>query len=254
MTIFTNSIAAANTPAYNIKIPYVVTACSIFPGRDTACHIVFEDKDHFQSAYRAPLDYQPEQALAGLINLKSFLAGGNEVPDVKLLVCVKSMSGKKEVQLKKGGVTDLYEVGIFDDTAECILKLWGTVGMSSGEWQPSKTILLISSPGEKFMFHGSVSIGLTNRTLIDVEPQCKDAAWLRKWAENSRKRDCIRQEFPNNVFDFDAAIYGINRILFKIADVDMWYDRPHTSEAFKLACTEHYLGQDPIQDRDSQDS
>lgn len=175
--------------------------------------------------YRVPHLYEgnTDTPLPGLMNLKAFLAGGNEVPDAKILVCVKSISGRKEVKLKNGGETAIYQVGIMDDTADCMLKLWGNMGDSVREWEATKTLLLISSPGEKVEFRGGVSIGLGYFSMVDVDPEFRDAVWLRNWMANRMKKEGVKQDFPEGVFDVEAAVCGVNRTLYTISEVDDWY-------------------------------
>ena len=45
---------------------------------------------------KAPTGYEDGKQLAGLMTLKNFAAGGYEVTDSRILVCVKSIGGKKK--------------------------------------------------------------------------------------------------------------------------------------------------------------
>lgn len=45
---------------------------------------------------KAPIGYEDGKQLAGLMTLKNFAAGGYEVTDSRILVCVKSIGGKKK--------------------------------------------------------------------------------------------------------------------------------------------------------------
>lgn len=93
---------------------------------------------------------------------------------------------------------------------------------SANDWQPGKTILLISNPGYKLQYWGKGSIGIQHSTMIDVDPDFPDADWLRKYAVEMTKKESMCQDFPKDVWDVEAAEYGVNVILFKLADVDEW--------------------------------
>ena len=45
-----------------------------------------------------PLGYEEGKQLAGLMTLKNFVEGGHEVVDGKILVCVKSIGGRKKCE------------------------------------------------------------------------------------------------------------------------------------------------------------
>jgi hypothetical protein len=59
------------------------------------------------------------------MTLKSFLASGFDLGEGKVLVCVRSVGPRRTIHPKKReGTIDLVEVGIYDDTANGVLKLW----------------------------------------------------------------------------------------------------------------------------------
>jgi len=45
---------------------------------------------------KTPTEYEDGKQLAGLMTLKCFVEGGYEVMDGRILVCVKSIGGKKK--------------------------------------------------------------------------------------------------------------------------------------------------------------
>jgi hypothetical protein len=170
--------------------------------------------------YRVPLGYWKTKTLGDLMTLKSFIDGGNEIPESKILVCVRSIGAKKTVTRADGAKVALLEVAVFDETAEIVLKLWGDTALSARDWNPSSTILLFSSPGFRAEPHGHGSLGLTHSTFVDVDPDFADAKWLRNYAASLRRKKSVKQEFPEGIWDLDTAVNGIYRALFTIADVD----------------------------------
>jgi len=93
---------------------------------------------------------------------------------------------------------------------------------SAKDWQPGKTILLISNPGYKSEYSGKGSISMQHSTMIDVDPDFPDAEWLQKHVVGLTKKESMCQDFPEDVWDVEAAEYGVNVILFTLADVDEW--------------------------------
>ena len=61
--------------------------------------------------------------------------------------------------------------------------------------------------------------------MVDVDPDFPDAEWLRKYAVGLTKKESLCVEFPEDVFNeevVDGAEYGINRIMFRLAEIDDW--------------------------------
>lgn len=155
------------------------------------------------------------------MTLKAFMIGGSEVSETRILVCVKSIGAKKSFTSKTNGAKwELVEVVVFDDTAEIPFKLWKDFIPTAKEWKPSETILLIANPGFKVEQWGKSSLGMTHATMVDIDPIFRDADWLRKHVTTLKKKENVKQEFPDNVWDIDTATNGLIRILFTIADVD----------------------------------
>lgn len=193
---------------------------SIFPGRNASDHVIIHENTDDGDASRDPLSHQNPKPLPDLMTLKSFIEGGYEVRETKILVCVKSIGMKKNITSTKGTVMSLLEVVVFDDTAEMTLKLWDDTAVSARDWSPYNTILLFSGPGFRVDSRGRGSLGMTHSTLVDVDPNFADANWLKNYAANIHKRDCVKQEFPHHIWNLETAMRGIQRILFTIADVD----------------------------------
>lgn len=68
---------------------------SIFPERDKSCYFMVQDSSDEGVLCKTPLGYEDNNQLAGLITLKNYINGGHEVHDAKILVCVKSIGGRK---------------------------------------------------------------------------------------------------------------------------------------------------------------
>jgi hypothetical protein len=201
-------------------VPNTPIATNIFPGREACAHMIIHSS--LDQSCRKPLDYNPNLNLPGLMTLKSFIQGGNEVESCKILVCVKSIGAKKTITTKNGAELELLELVVFDDTADIIMKLWGAMIVTAKEWKASETILLISSPGFRVEYSGKGSVGLTHSTLVDINPDFVDAHWLLKYATTAHKVESTKQDFPDGIFDKEATLNARYRPLFTIADVDEW--------------------------------
>ena len=70
---------------------------SIFPEKDNSCYFVVEggEKGDDGTLCKIPLGYCDGKQLSGLMTLKSFIEGGADVFNAKVLVCVKSIGGRK---------------------------------------------------------------------------------------------------------------------------------------------------------------
>jgi hypothetical protein len=119
---------------------------------------------------------------------------------------------------KKGTVNELINVGIFDDTAEASLTLWGSSIFSAAPWKPSITVLLLSNPGWRIDRRAWIS--LTSNTIVDVDPALADTNWLRTFAQRMTRREHVNPPFPNTEFNFEAMTESLNQILYTFADID----------------------------------
>lgn len=68
---------------------------SIFPERDRTCHLMTHENSDDGVICTTPLNYHEGKALSGLMTMRSFIDGGYELSDCKILVCVKSIGAKK---------------------------------------------------------------------------------------------------------------------------------------------------------------
>lgn len=157
------------------------------------------------------------------MTLASYTASGHDgVVGAKILVCVKSIGAKKRIINKAGGESDLVEIWLFDHTGEIRWSVWNGLIDSVRLWQAGKTILLISNPVFKAGYLGKCYMSISKETFVDIEPQFPDADWLRKYAEGKTKKESMRQVFPEDLWDVEAAEYGANVILFTLAGLAEW--------------------------------
>ena len=69
---------------------------SIFPERDNSCYFMVQEQSDEGVMCKTPLGYRDGKQMDGLMTLKSFIEGGYELTDGKILVCVKSIGGRKK--------------------------------------------------------------------------------------------------------------------------------------------------------------
>ncbi|KAI5777217.1 hypothetical protein EDC01DRAFT_760202 [Geopyxis carbonaria] len=157
-----------------------------------------------------------------LIPLKAYLDGGNEIPGVQLLVCVKWKGEKKTIPRKDGGGSFVkQDIGIFDDTMEAVLVLYGAAATSTSDWVISKTILLITTPTLK-LWGRDVQLQLDRKSMIAIDPILRDAQWLRTYAKKVLRRPDLCQPFPDDEFDWEEGFYGETRLKWTFEDLDTY--------------------------------
>ena len=74
---------------------------SIFPERDKACHFVVQENDDQGVLFKSPLEYSEGNALPELMTLNNFANGGFDVPNARVLVCVKGVGAKKKSEITR---------------------------------------------------------------------------------------------------------------------------------------------------------
>ena len=211
VSVWTPHVSNAESNSLTLQHASLVT--SIFPERDNSCYFLVQEKSDEGILCKTPLGYKNGKQLHGLITLKNFVDGGHEVAAGKVLVCVKSIGGKKrcknivsqtqkqiaehaKVTTKKGNPAEKVDANVFDDTSEATLTLWGRVAPSASTWKASDTILLLSNPGFKDDWKPRLSIG--PETHIDVNPHMNDAYWLRGFAQRLTRREHVNPPFPED--------------------------------------------------------
>ncbi|KAL8964272.1 MAG: hypothetical protein Q9183_004567 [Haloplaca sp. 2 TL-2023] len=169
-------------------------ATTLHPERDSKCCFMIETDNDDGSLYRSPLGSTNGHQLEGLVTLKNYFDGGHDIEGTKVLVCVKSIGGRKTITTKKGEALEILQVFIFDDTYDARLLLWGRTTASAPNWKPYRTILLLSSPGLRAEKGPTLSINFAS--LVDVNPHIEDAEWLRSYAQRVTMREAVNVPFP----------------------------------------------------------
>jgi hypothetical protein len=187
---------------------------SIFPERDRHCYIMLHDHCDTSTRFRLPLGYSDDGETADIVarpelmTLKTFVSGGHDVANSRLLLCVKGVGARKKINTKKGGTVEMVKVMLFDDTGEATLTLWSDMSLSAVVWTPSKTVLMITNPGWNM---GGKQLGLSvkGHTMIDVDPAIDDAEWLRGFATRISRKQHINAPFPDDSRSLHACRLGL---------------------------------------------
>ncbi|KAI0858694.1 hypothetical protein F4860DRAFT_526897 [Xylaria cubensis] len=229
ITLWATSISAGNQAEIG-HIPYCSTATTIYPGRNGATHIEFhvdEPGSEDDGSLRRPVDVNTDQYgnIPGLMTLKSFLVSGHDLGEGRILVCVRSVGPRRTIQPKKReGSLHMVEVSIYDDTAHCVLKLWEDKITSAKSWIPNQTILLLSQPlcreytDRAGAVHVEVGIGYSS--IVNVDPDFPEAAWLRAKIQEMAKKERVIVPFPEDIWDLQLAMYGPDRTLYTLAELE----------------------------------
>ena len=96
VSIWTPHVSNAESNALTIKDASLIT--SIFPERDNSCYFIVQTQSDEGVMCKTPLGYRDGRQLDGLMTLKSFIEGGHELMDAKVLVCVKSIGARKKCE------------------------------------------------------------------------------------------------------------------------------------------------------------
>ncbi|KAL8651833.1 MAG: hypothetical protein Q9210_003033 [Variospora velana] len=213
VSLFATHISYADPVASASRTVHTASyAATIFPEHDSSCYVDIQADAIYGALMRTPLGYDSEKQLAGLITLKSFIDGGHEVLDGKVLVFVKSVGGRKKyrppclfkkffkkltlqlVTTKHGNCLEQVNVNVSDDTCDAMLSLCGRSVRSATYWKTSHTILLISNPS--FRVGKKPVLCLSPSTHVDVDPCMADAEWLRGFAQRLTTKEVVNVSFP----------------------------------------------------------
>jgi len=119
------------------------------------------------------------------------------------------------------GTAEKREIGIFDDSMEAILTLWGSMTSSANDWEISKTVLLLTAPCIK-LWRKDVQLSLSPASLVDIDPIHREAQWLRSYAQKLLRKPNICQPFPYTEFDWRGGLFGDVRLKYTFADIDTY--------------------------------
>lgn len=96
---------------------------------------------------------------------------------------------------KKGIELELLNVIVFDDTQDAMLSLCGGLTASAASWETGHTLLLLSNPD--FRIEKRLILCVNFVTQVDVDPDMKDAHWLRAFAKRLNMKEAINIPFPD---------------------------------------------------------
>lgn len=86
----------SQTDTFSPALPNASIAISIFPERDHASYFMIHTDSDDGTLCKKPQGYRPGRELPRLFTLKGFIQSGHEVADGKIIVCVKSIGGKRK--------------------------------------------------------------------------------------------------------------------------------------------------------------
>ncbi|KAL8846793.1 MAG: hypothetical protein Q9221_008143 [Calogaya cf. arnoldii] len=196
VSIWTTFISSAdNSKSVSITIHNAAYTIDVFPERDSSCYFMVQAVQDDGTLAKTPLGYSRDKQLPSLMTLMSFVDGGHDTtPTAKVLLCVKSIGGRKKFTTKKGEVVDVVNVMIFDDTCDATLALYGRLAKSAADWKASDTILLLSNPG--FRSDKKPTLSINSNAYVDVDPSMGEAEWLRTFAQRLTTREVVNVPFP----------------------------------------------------------
>ncbi|RAL61326.1 hypothetical protein DID88_009462 [Monilinia fructigena] len=196
----------------------ILVSANLFPGRNTSDHVMIHTHSGASDICRIPLGYTKGEPLAGLMTIEAYLNGGHDgVIGVKLLICVRVLERERKLLRKMEENRFLFDVILFDHTGEVKMKCWGDLIESVKEWQPGRTILLLSNPLHKLDYGGKGILNFGRHTMVDVEPDFPDAQWLKRWAGGLMRKDSVGVVFPDDIWgeeEVEEAIYGSRTCAF----------------------------------------
>ena len=94
VSIWTPHVSNAESTSLTVRDASLIT--SIFPERDNSCYFMVQERSDEGVMCKTPIGYRDGSQMDGLMTLKSFIEGGHELADGKILVCVKSIGGRKK--------------------------------------------------------------------------------------------------------------------------------------------------------------
>ena len=96
VSIWTPHVSNTESDSFTLHDASLFT--SIFPERDNSCHFLVQEQSDEDVLCKTPMGYRDGKQLAGLITLRNYIDDGNEIAGSKILVCVKSIGGRKKCE------------------------------------------------------------------------------------------------------------------------------------------------------------
>ncbi|KAL8640312.1 MAG: hypothetical protein Q9228_002753 [Teloschistes exilis] len=227
--IWTTNISLVESGGGTSSIQSAIHSTTLHPERNANCHFEVDKNSENTTLLRKPLGYDEGEQLAGLMTLKNYFDGGHEVIGSKILLCVKSIGSRKQVTTKKGIELELLNVIVFDDTQDAMLSLCGGLTASAASWETGHTLLLLSNPD--FRIEKRLILCVNFVTQVDVDPDMKDAHWLRAFAKRLNMKEAINVPFP----DGEDFMGYLSVVVLEMNIVAM-------HQRHKLFCAEWYIG------------
>ncbi|EMD65088.1 hypothetical protein GGP41_003735 [Bipolaris sorokiniana] len=213
------TVHISNSSEFNALAPSTAPLfTSMFPEGERNCHFAVYEGSDDGTRFKRPYGVKESRALAGLMTLKSFMDGGYDVDEPKLLVCVRSIGARKKYMNRNGTTSELISLGIFDDTADGLLTLYSSMCDSASLFTPFNAILLISNPS--WRIDRMAKLTITSGSRVDIDPDMGDARRLRAMAQYLTKREHVNPPFtiaPTAIEDFENATI---KALYTLAEID----------------------------------
>jgi hypothetical protein len=97
VSLWTTHVSSVSKAPESLTLPNPSLFTSIFPERDSSCNFIVHNPSDRKNLYKVPPGYNGNH-IPDLVTLKQYTEGGNEIPNAKILVCVKSISASKKGQ------------------------------------------------------------------------------------------------------------------------------------------------------------
>lgn len=94
VSLWTTHIFAVSKAPGSLAVPNPSLSVNIFPERDSSCCFMVLDPTERKNSCKVTPGYN-WPPIPDLITLKQFMEGGSDIPNAKILVCVKSISPQK---------------------------------------------------------------------------------------------------------------------------------------------------------------
>jgi len=120
-------------------------------------------------------------------------------------------------------------IDVLDNTAEATLTLFDTASQSATSFQPSQTVLLLTTPGINTSTNRP-TLYINANTLIEINPSIPETTSIRKLAARLTQKTPTNPPYPTTIFNPQIIATGSVRALYTLADLDS--QARSSSEAF----------------------